>query len=688
MQISAIKGLRRLALSSAMVAATFSLPALAQVTELSPEPQHRDVLIDAYTKLSQFHYENIEVNDAFSTAVFDRYIDQLDPNKALFTQADIDELRRYETRLDEALKSGDPTPGYAIYNLYLQRFDERLSSVLFLLSQDKPFDFTKDETLLLDSADQPWPADTLEAKERFRKQTKNAMLGLLNSGREYDAARKQLIKRYETQQKRLEQTKSEDIFQTYVNMFSAQYDPHTSYFSPRNKEEFAINMRLSLDGIGAVLKTDNGFTEVVRIMPASPAEKTGQLHPTDLIIGVGQDEDGPIEDVVDWRLDDVVDLIRGPRGSTVRLEVKTKGSLDQPARIVKIVRNKIKLEDQSAKSKIIEVEHEGKTARFGVIEIPTFYLDFAAMQRGEKDFKSTTRDVDNLIREMRNEDISALIIDLRNNGGGSLSEAQSLTGLFIERGPVVQLRDRAGTVRVLVDQNPYLAYDGPLAVIVNRSSASASEIFAGAMQDYGRALVVGETTFGKGTAQGLIDLTAGQVKLTTSKFYRISGASTQHKGVEPDILFPSRFDPDTFGESSTEGALAWDEVKAVGYASADLTPLIDQLRGPHQARIDSDPDFKYVIAQRQHFDDLQEVEEVSLNLEVAQKEREANDARQLAIENARRTAKGEEPFASLDEAKKQSLEKDENGDPINPVEEAYLLETGRILIDALYPSGG
>ncbi len=457
-----------------------------------------------------------------------------------------------------------------------------------------------------------------------------------------------LTKRYSNRLKRTRQTQSEDAFQVYANALTSAYDPHTQYFSPRTSENFNINMSLSLQGIGAVLRSDDDYTTVVRLVPAGPADKSGLLQPEDRIVGVGQGRDGRIVDVVGWRLDDVVELIRGPKDSTVRLEV-LRGKHDE-SRIVEIVRDTVKLEEQAAKKRLLTMDHNGSPRRIGVITVPAFYVDFKAMQRGDPEFKSTTRDVARLIEELKSEGAEGLIIDLRNNGGGSLAEANSLTGLFIKSGPTVQVKNASQRVNVYSDSDGKVAWDGPLAVLVNRLSASASEIFAGAIQDYGRGVIIGNQTFGKGTVQTLIPLNRGQLKMTQAKFYRISGKSTQHQGVIPDIEFPELLDPNEIGESALDDALPWDVIYPVRFPrSTRVSDAAPALNRKHQQRVAHDPDFKYLYALAEFNRAQRERKVISLNEETRRQQKAADDAARLAIENELRRAKGQPILTSLDE---------------------------------------
>ncbi|PHQ87865.1 MAG: tail-specific protease, partial [Thalassobium sp.] len=520
-------------------------------TPLQPAQEHAVTTQQIMSNLLRGHYERKRLDNAMSSQVLDTLLDDIDSTRSYMLASDIAEFEQYRTSLDEALSRGNMAPAFSIYNRFEQRVAERLSFLLNELSNHvKDYNYKQDETLELDREDAPWATTAAELDELWRKRLKNSILNLKLAGKEQDDIIKLLTRRYQNQLNRVYLSKPEDAYQTFMNAVTRTFDPHTQYFSPRNSENFNINMSLSLQGIGAVLQTEDEHTKVVRLVPGGPAAKANNLSPADKIVGVGQDADGEIVDVIGWRLDEVVDLIRGASGTTVRLEILPADSSGSDSKVISIVRDEVKLEEQSAQKEVIELKDGDKTRRIGVIDIPTFYIDFQGRMENRPDYKSTTRDVRKLITELKEEGIDGLIIDLRNNGGGSLEEAIDLTGLFIPTGPVVQVRGIRDRVEVLQDQDPEVLYDGPMTVLVNRLSASASEIFAGAIQDYGRGLIVGGQTFGKGTVQSLRPLTQGQLKITQAKFYRVSGDSTQHQGVIPDVLFPSLFDKEKIGESA------------------------------------------------------------------------------------------------------------------------------------------
>ncbi|WP_086481745.1 carboxy terminal-processing peptidase [Oceanospirillum sanctuarii] len=648
----------------------------AYAENLIPTKEQQQAAQDIVERLNYGHYREVELNDQLSVEIYDHFLEQLDGNKAYFTQPEIQQFDKYRLRLDDDLKKGDLTAAFEIYNLYQEKVVARIKSQLKLL-EDFPEDyvFDRNDALMIDREDFAWAANDDELDKLWSKRLENSLLSLKLSGKDLADAKKTLNRRLENQLKRITQTRDEDVFQIYMNAYTQLYDPHTQYQSPRSSETFNIRMKLSLEGIGALLQTEDEFTKVVSLVPGGPASQAGELKPADKIIGVGQDNE-EIVDVIGWRLDEVVDLIRGPKASTVRLQVIPANAKDNSqTKVISIVRNTVKLEDQAAKKSIVTLKEDGQAKKIGVIDIPAFYVDFEAWRQGKEDYRSTTRDVLKLIQELQAEDIDGLVIDLRNNGGGALQEANSLVGLFIERGATVQVRNAEGRIDILGDPDQNVAYDGPLAVLVNRLSASASEIFAGAIQDYQRGIVIGSQTFGKGTVQSVTPLEHGQLKLTRAKFYRISGESTQHMGVVPDIQYPSLVDADQVGESSLEFALPWDKVQAVRHK--EYSPLqlwLPELKERHQVRAEEDPDLKYLAAQQDLFEEMRSVKQVSLNEAARKAESERLDAQQLALENQRRKAKGLEPIEELNDIP------DHNEDPNQDIE---LVESGRILLDMI-----
>ncbi|MBT9234887.1 carboxy terminal-processing peptidase [Pseudomonas inefficax] len=654
---------------------------------LQPDRDEIVASLNVVELLKRHHYSKPPLDDARSVIIYDSYIKLLDPARSYFTAADIAEFDKWKTQFDDFLKSGNLDPGFTIYKRYLDRVKQRLDFALAELNKgvDK-IDFNAKETLLIDRKDAPWLKNQAELDDLWRKRVKDEVLRQKIAGKEPKQIQETLTKRYKNQLSRLDQTRAEDIFQAYINTFAQSYDPHTNYLSPDNAENFDINMSLSLEGIGAVLQSDNDQVKIVRLVPAGPAAKTKQVAPADKIIGVAQGNKEMV-DVVGWRLDEVVKLIRGPKGSVVRLEIipASNAPSDQTSKIVSITREAVKLEEQAAKKSVLKLKQDGRDYKLGIIEIPAFYLDFKAYRAGDPEYKSTTRDVKKLLTELQKEKVDGVVIDLRNNGGGSLQEATELTSLFIEKGPTVLVRNSDGRVDVLEDENPGAFYKGPLALLVNRLSASASEIFAGAMQDYHRALIIGGQTFGKGTVQTIQPLNHGELKLTLAKFYRVSGQSTQHQGVLPDIDYPSIIDTKEIGESALPEAMPWDTIRPVVKPAADpFKPFLAQLKAQHEARSDKDAEFTYIRDRLALTQKLMNEKTVSLNEQDRRARHDEIEAKQLALENIRRKAKGEEPLKELKKEDEDALPtEDEN---TKPEDDAYLSETGRILIDYLSAS--
>ena len=655
----------------------------------APTPEQMQAAKSIVKQLQKEHYIRRFVDDELSSELLDELIKNLDPNRLFLLQADIDEFENYRTRLDDQLRVGKLEAGFTIYNRFQKRLTERLEWITAKLpALLKGFDFTAEESFLIDREAAPWPKNNSDADELWRKQLKNRVLGLRLSDKPEEEILELLTKRYENQLNRVKQTESEDVFQIYMNSLGATFDPHTSYFSPRTAANFQINMSLKLEGIGAVLQSKDEYTKIVRLVPGGPAAKQGQLKPADRIVGVAQGRKGEFEDIIGWRLDDVVDKIRGPAGSIVRLQVIAAASVDEVRSVVVIERNEVKLEEQSAKKEILEYNDNGRTRKIGVIDVPAFYLDFEAVRNRDPNFRSTTKDVRKLLAELQVEGVEGVIIDLRENGGGSLRESTELTSLFIEKGPTVQIR-RPKIRKVYLEQKPTASpyYKGPLMVLVNRTSASASEIFAAALQDYERAIVVGTQTFGKGTVQSVNPLEHGNLKLTESKFYRISGDSTQNRGVIPDILFPPIYNAEEVGESALENAMAWDSIRRVPHQRYhDFKQALPSLDASHKTRVSHDPDFEYLKERYDWQLELANTKVLSLNEEARKLEREKNKTRALELENKRRIAKGLEP--------KESLEEDEEEEPKEETEEekerlkkespsyALLREAGEILLEA------
>jgi carboxyl-terminal processing protease len=640
--------------------------------------------------LDERHFLDLALDDALSSRLLDNYVDRLDPNKAFFYQSDINDFNQYRAILDDQLKNGDDSAGFAIYDRFTQRIEDRLQKVIALLqNKESIFDFTKQESLNTDTANNTWLATETDGDRYWRKRIKSFLLSQKLSGVSPDKSRQQLEKRYINQLTRVQKNSDEEVYEIYINSLTELYDPHTNYLAPRTSENFNINMSLSLEGIGAVLQTEDEFTKVVRVVSGGPAQKQGELKAADKITGVAQGDDGELVDVIGWRLDEVVQLIRGPKDSIVRLQISP--SSDSPQKgttYIRIKRDKVKLEDQAAQKAVFTVNNNGTSYKVGVINIPAFYLDFEAYRNRDPNFKSTTRDVLKLLLELEKEEVDGVIIDLRNNGGGSLQEATTLTDLFIDKGPVVQIGkgdDNNSTTESRFNAH----YRGPLVVMINRLSASASEIFAGAIQDYKRGLIVGSQSFGKGTVQSLTPLKAsGDLKITESKFYRVSGDSTQHRGVIPDISFPELLDTETIGESSYTTALAWSKTKAVPYSQyLPIANTVSTLTSRHEVRIDNDPDFVYLTQRKKLIDLYTDKKIISLNESVRLKEKNNFEQATLALENQRRSDKNLTLFKSYEDLDKdnelKSIERAAKAGTtvIDINDDAMLKEAGYILKD-------
>ncbi len=626
---------------------------------LQASARHRQVARLVTRFVERWHYARTRVDDQLSELVLDAYLKALDPGKQYFLESDIVYFSRYRHTLDDVLRSGQLDPVFDIFRLYRLRAQQNLGHALNLLEHEP--DFSIDEIYYFDREDLPWIDTATEMQDSWRRRVKNDALNLMLADKDWAAAAEVLRKRYSRVLKRVNDIDSDDVFETFMNAFAHTLDPHSSYLSPRQAEEYRIQMSLSYEGIGASLQLDDDLVKILDVIPGGPASIDGRLKANDRITAVGQGDDSEMVDVVGWELDDVVQLIRGPGGTRVRLQILPADALPGSEQyIVELVRNKIKLEAQAAKAETLEIERDGETMRIGVIDVPSFYQDYDARSHGDENYTSTTRDVERLLKELQAEGIDGLIVDLRGNGGGHLSEATALTGLFIDHGPVVQLKDVNGRIDVLEDPSPTAVYDGPLIVLVDRFSASASEIFAAAIQDYQRGLVIGQQTFGKGTVQNLYVLDQwvqrapeeglGQLTLTIGKYYRVTGGSTQHRGVLPDISLPSPIDARSVGESSRERALPWDQISATRFNPQPPIPVnIQELSEWQRARMDSDPDVRSLRLDIKTLEEARAKQWVSLNLEQRRAEREAQRQLQLERENARRAALGLAAIASLDE---------------------------------------
>ncbi|RKR02633.1 carboxyl-terminal processing protease [Kushneria sinocarnis] len=701
-----------------------ALPTLAaEQDRIVPTDNGEQTAQEVAQSLRYSHYEDVSLDQQWSETAWQRMLKMIDPQHAYLLKSDVRQYSDLGSNFSEALENGNLDRLYEFYNLYQKRIENRLQWLLDQLEHTEHFDFEGHDRLATDDEDREWASSPSRLDELWHKRLKNAALQLAlsgspedsdtrqpgetpepeipgnprqsddpeqhddesESGKSEDSLRmmddqaiiSQLEKRYSNQLDRVRQTNSEDVLSVILNAAGSAIDPHTEYFSPSRSESFDIQMKLSLEGIGALLQQDGEYVKISSLVPGGPAEKSGLLKPADRIVAVGQGESGDMTSVVGMRLDEVVDLIRGPKDSTVRLEIIPAKAVDTTqTRIVRITRDTVKLEDQAASSQVIDITRDGERHRIGVIKVPMFYVDFKAEKQGRKDYRSTTRDVHQLIDQLKQKNVEGIVLDLRGNGGGALQEANSMIGLFIDRGPTVQVRDAQGRISLLGDTDRGVAYQGPLAVLVDRLSASASEIFAGAIQDYGRGLVLGNQTFGKGTVQTLDDLDHGELKLTRAKFYRITGASTQLHGVKPDISYPSLVDPDEIGESALPNALPWDTVRPVSYRQyGNPDRYLPPLRQAHQQRTSQDPNFHYLEREAELAHKLREQNNsVSLNIHQRKREMEAQESEQLSLENQRRKALGQEPIDSWADAR-------DGEDDQTPIDQAQLRESANIVLD-------
>jgi carboxyl-terminal processing protease len=640
--------------------------ALAAVEPLQPlqmQAKHPAISSNVTKLIEELHYSQPHLDNSLSSAILDRYLDTLDGNRMYFTASDVAGFNRLRYELDDRARSGELQPVFEIFNLFRKRAGERVDYAIKLLETEP--DYKLDESYRWDRSELPWPTSTTEVDEVWRQNVKSDGLRLMLTGKTWVEAAEILKERYERSYKRVTQLTPDDVFETFMNAVAHNMDPHSSYLSPRQSEEYRIQMSLSYDGIGASLQLEDDYVKVMNVIPGGPAAIDGQLKQEDRITAVGEGQGGELVDVIGWRLDDVVQRIRGPGGTRVRLQVLPAGAAPgSPEKTIELTRDKIKLEEQAAKKSVVEIPFDGGTYKIGVITVPSFYQDFAARSRGDDDYTSTSRDVTRLIEEFKAEGgVDGVVMDLRANGGGHLSEATELSGLFIERGPVVQLRETRGNIQILDDPSPTAVYTGPLAVLVDRYSASASEIFAAAIQDYDRGVIIGQQTFGKGSVQNLFPLDRlmrgtdnGQLTLTIGKYYRVTGESTQHRGVIPDIELPSMVDTETVGESTRDTALPWDRIQPTRFRpDTGLDAELDALRTHQASRATEDPDFRYLLSDIAAFQEINAQKTISLNLEARIAENKSVEQGRLARENTRRAALGLPALGSVDELESAEL---------------------------------
>jgi len=643
-------------------------PSLLPPGAIAPSDSQRATARKIGRILEEAHYSHAPIDHKMSDVVFQRYLEFLDPQRSYLLAGDVNEFSAYRYQFDDMIRTGNVDPAYLMFARFQQRNRERMQYALALLKTEP--DWTLDESYEFERTHGPWPADQAQIDDLWRRRVKNDALSLLLTGKQWPEAADILRKRYERVLKRIDQVTSEDVFENLMNAYARAFDPHSSYFSPRSSEEYRIQMSLNYDGIGASLQVVDDYVTIMNIIDGGPAAVAGTLKTNDRITAVGQGHEGVLTDVIGWRLDDVVQLIRGKAGTNVRLQILAGGAAPgSPEKTLEFTRNKITLEAQAAHKDVKTVARNGRSYRVGVITVPGFYQDIAAQNAGDENYRSTTRDVAKLLRELKSENVDGLVLDLRGDGGGYLPEATALTGLFINHGPVVQLRDTTGRLEVLDDPETAPAYDGPLAVLVDRMSASASEIFAGAIQDYHRGLIIGQTTFGKGTVQNLVPLDRwtkepvnGQLTVTIGKFYRVTGESTQHRGVEPDIRLASVLDTKEIGESALESSLPWDRIAGVPFktsAVAATGPAVATLASAEDARAQHDPDYRWLVSDIAAIDTLRAEKSVSLNLKVRREERAREDKERLERENSRRAAKNLPPLKTVAELDKS---KDEQPD--------------------------
>jgi carboxyl-terminal processing protease len=648
-------------LAALLGAAMTPSPAVPAATAvLAPTEQENYVARRVADIVAREHYRRAPLDDHLSSLILDRYLDAIDGGRSYFFASDIAEFERYRYELDDAIKAGDVEPAFVIFRRYQQRSRERMAYAIELLNK-KP-DFDVDESFNFDREKEPWPANAAEMNELWRKRVKNDELSLVIAGKQWTEAADVLRKRYEHVAKRMDQSKPEDVFEAFMNAFVLSLDPHSNYFSARNSEEYNIQMSLSYEGIGASLQLTDDYVTVIDVIAGGPAATSGKLAANDRITAVGEGKTGELTDVIGWRLDDVVQKIRGPGGTLVRLQLLPAGAAPgSPQKVVEFTRNRVSLEAQAAHKAMRVLQRNGHDVKVGIITVPSFYQDYDASRAGAKDYRSTTRDVQRLITELRKDGSDVLIMDLRANGGGYLPEAESLTGLFIDRGPVVQLRDTTGRIEVDDDPDPAVFYSGPMIVLVDRFSASASEIFAGAIQDYGRALIVGQQTYGKGTVQNAHPLNytifgrkpeLGQLNVTIGKYYRITGESTQDRGVTPDIVLPSLIDANEVGESTRDRALPWDHIEPAAFrVEGDLKATAASLEKLHAERTANSADFRYLREDIAALEAMRRQKTLSLNIKTREAERKRLESERLDRENAWRAAHDVKPVKSAEEIK-------------------------------------
>ena len=635
---------------------------------------------EVFKKLKKEHYIKNFVKDDFNIRYINALIDRLDGNKLYFIES---EIANFKEESNQYLgNSFDIDLAYLIINLYFERL-VAFSEYQIKLIEKNSFDFTKDEFIDIYYEDNQWAESEALLKEIWRNETKNDLLVALMSETLSDDANKVLLKRYKNRIKRIQQQKEEDIFSIAINTLTNQFDPHSSYLSPRSAEDFDMNMSLKLEGIGALLGADDDYTKIVSLVPGGPAEKSGEILPEDKITRIRQinTENNEYIDVVGWRIDEVVDLIRGESGTQVEIEFISSDSADNSRKLVTLTREEIKLEDRAAKSKIIETEDGNK---IGIIDLPSFYIDFNAYQNRDSNYRSSSNDVEDILINFNKEDVDAVILDLRNNGGGALIEANKIVGLFVSSGPTVQVKHKAGYIQPYGSSKAKQTWQKPMGVLVNRYSASASEIVAGAIQDYKRGIVLGQRTFGKGTVQSLESISKGQVKITESKYYRVDGSSTQNKGVLPDIELLSTWDIESVGESSYPTALEWDTVRPYRHKKFNFdSNQIIEIKNLYSQRLNSSPNLKYLGEVRDRYYLNKDKKLLSLNLDTRKLEKDARKNWLLQIENKRRESLGLEIFGTYEDLEENNKKNENTNNDIDYERDYLLIESTNIINDYL-----
>ncbi|NMM49271.1 carboxy terminal-processing peptidase [Marinigracilibium pacificum] len=637
------------------------------LTNIEPSKDQSEEIQIMTALLLRHHYRKEQLNDSLSLEIYENYLNSLDPNRLYFTEADLEPYNLFRFSFDDFVMQGNLNMPFQMFNMFREKLVIRVDKNIETISNG--FDFSKEEYYDSDRENAKWATSETELDESWRKLLKSQYLSLKLA--ESNSPDSILISRYQRLKNIFVRYDGQDVFQYFANAFTSTFDPHTNYFSPRAKENFDIEMSRSLEGIGATLATINDYTTVMSIVPGGPADKSDELYANDRIIAVGQGKSKPFVDVVGWRVEEVVKLIRGPKGTHVRLKVlPASEGANAIAKTIVIERDKVKLKDQSAKLEMIPYKVNGKSYNYALIDIPAFYFDFKAYQNNEKDVSSTTNDVKKLILEAKSKNVDGIVIDLRRNGGGALQEAINLTGLFIDKGPVVQVKNSYGSIEVGMDTDEELVYDGPLAVLTSRESASASEIFAGAIQDYKRGAIIGEVTYGKGTVQSVVDLARfiknpdgklGELKLTQAKYYRISGNSTQNKGVIPDIEFPSVYDYSKFGESSLDNSLPWDEIKSADYNQVSMIndEFLKKYRSDFKSRLSTESNLKNYVDDVNEARNIRSSTTISLNEAERLKEIEEHDKKRAKSDNLDQKLEADEVKTGKDETEIDDVMVDE-----------------------------